>query len=77
MQRAVLVCQKFVAMANAYGAEEIIAAATSATREAKNQEDLLRLLRRDARLNVHVISGREEARLIYLGISSGVHLEDQ
>jgi exopolyphosphatase/guanosine-5'-triphosphate,3'-diphosphate pyrophosphatase len=77
MQRAVLVCQKFAAMANSYGAEEIIAAATSATREAKNQEEFLRLLHRDARLDVHVISGREEARLIYLGISSGVHLGDQ
>jgi exopolyphosphatase / guanosine-5'-triphosphate,3'-diphosphate pyrophosphatase len=77
MQRAVLVCQKFAAMANSYGAEEIIAAATSATREAKNQEEFLRLLRRDANLDVHVISGREEARLIYLGISSGVHLGDR
>jgi exopolyphosphatase/guanosine-5'-triphosphate,3'-diphosphate pyrophosphatase len=77
MQRAVLVCQKFAAMANSYGAEEIITAATSATREAKNQEEFLRLLHRDAGLDVRVISGKEEARLIYLGISSGVHLGDQ
>ncbi len=77
MDRAVLVCRKFAELAQSYGAREIIAIATSAAREAKNQKDLLRRLRREAKLDVRVISGKEEARLVYLGVSSGVHLGDK
>jgi exopolyphosphatase/guanosine-5'-triphosphate,3'-diphosphate pyrophosphatase len=76
MQRATLVSQKFADMARAYRAEEIYAVATSATREAANQGEFLRHLKREAQLEVRVISGLEEARLIYLGVSSGVHLGD-
>jgi exopolyphosphatase/guanosine-5'-triphosphate,3'-diphosphate pyrophosphatase len=75
MDRAALVCRKFAELSRSYGAEKIIAVTTSAVREAKNQSDFLRRLRQDAGLDVRVISGKEEARLIYLGISSGVNLE--
>jgi len=77
MQRALLVARKLAEMARQNGAEEIMAVATSATREAENRSDFLRQLKRDAQLDVHTISGREEARLIYLGVSSGVHLGDK
>ncbi len=76
MKRAVLVCQKFVEVANAFDSDEIIAVATSATREAKNKFEFLEELRKTG-LNVTVISGKEEARLIYLGIASGVHIENK
>ena len=74
MQRAALVCGKFADMARAYGAAEIVAVATSASREAQNQARFLKLLEREAKLDVRVVSGKEEARLIYLGVSSGVNL---
>ena len=77
MDRAVLVCRKFAELSRSYGAAEIIAITTSAAREAKNQAEFLRRLRREADLDVRVISGKEEARLIYLGVSSGVHLGDK
>jgi exopolyphosphatase/guanosine-5'-triphosphate,3'-diphosphate pyrophosphatase len=77
MQRAVLVVNKFTEMARAYGVEEVTAVATSATREAENRDEFIRRLKREARLEVRVVSGKEEARLIYLGVSSGVHLADQ
>jgi exopolyphosphatase/guanosine-5'-triphosphate,3'-diphosphate pyrophosphatase len=77
MQRAALVARNFAVMARAYNVEEIIAVATSATREAENQDEFIRLLKREAQLKVHTISGREEARLIYLGVVNGVHLDDQ
>jgi exopolyphosphatase/guanosine-5'-triphosphate,3'-diphosphate pyrophosphatase len=75
MDRAALVCRKFAELSRSYGAEEIVAIATSAVREAKNQGDFLRRLRQEVSLDVRVISGKEEARLTYLGISSGVHLD--
>ena len=74
MKRAGLVCKKFIEVANAFNADEIVAVATSATREAKNRAVFLEELRKIG-LDVKVISGKEEARLIYLGISSGVHIE--
>jgi exopolyphosphatase/guanosine-5'-triphosphate,3'-diphosphate pyrophosphatase len=74
MDRAVLVCRKFNDLARAYGAEDFVAVATSATRDAENQGKFLARLEKEAGLEVRVISGREEARLIYLGVSSGVHM---
>ncbi len=76
MDRAVLVCRKFVELARFHGAQKIVAVATSATREAVNEEEFLHRLREEAGLDVRVISGREEARLIYSGLSSFVHLGD-
>ena len=74
MERAVLVCKKFVELAKSFGAGEIMAVATSAAREARNQAEFLEQLKKEAKLEVRVISGKEEARLIYLGVSSGVHI---
>ena len=77
IDRAVLVAREFVGLARSYGAEEIVAVATAATREAMNQRTFLRRLRQEAGVEVHVVSGLEEARLIYLGVVSGVHLGDK
>ena len=75
MDRAALVCRKFAELSRFYGADEIIGVTTSAVREAKNQGDFLQRLRQEANLNIRVISGKEEARLIYLGVSSAVNLD--
>src|SRR5882672_6828597 len=74
MNRAVLVCRRFAELARASGAEEIVAVATSATREARNKAEFLRRLKREAGIEFHTVSGKEEARLIYLGVASGIHL---
>ena len=74
MERAVIVCKKFMELARAYRAEEVIAVATSATRDASNKVQLLEMLKKEANLEVCTISGMEEARLIYLGVSSGLRL---
>lgn len=75
IERSVLVCKKFTDLARTFAVEEFIAVATSAAREATNQNELLQRLRHEAMLDVRVISGREEARLIYLGVVSGMHLK--
>jgi exopolyphosphatase/guanosine-5'-triphosphate,3'-diphosphate pyrophosphatase len=77
IERAVLVCRSFAELARGNGASEIVAVATSATREARNQGVFVARLRDEAGLDVHVVSGREEARLIYLGVQSRVELGDR
>jgi len=77
IERAVLVGKRFGDMARSFGAEQIVAVATSATREAANRSLLLDRLRDEGGLDVRVISGREEARLIYLGVASGARLHDE
>ena len=58
-------------------ADQVIAVATSAAREARNQASLIDRLRDEAGIEVGVISGMEEARLVYLGVSSGVELSSR
>jgi exopolyphosphatase/guanosine-5'-triphosphate,3'-diphosphate pyrophosphatase len=77
MERALLVCRRFVEVAHNFGAQDILAVATSALREARNQSAFVRRLRREADLDVHVISGVEEARLIYIGVSNSMNLGDK
>jgi exopolyphosphatase / guanosine-5'-triphosphate,3'-diphosphate pyrophosphatase len=47
------------------------AVATSAVREARNRAEIVQRVRREAGINLEVISGREEARLICLGVLHG------
>lgn len=77
INRAVAVSQQFASLIRSHGAEDIIAVATAATREARNQREFVERLQKAAQLDVRVVSGQEEARLIYLGVSSGFHLEDK
>jgi len=77
MDRAVLVCRTFADLARSFRATVFEAVATSATRAARNRQVFLHRLATEANLPVRVIAGREEARLIYLGIRSGLDLGDQ
>lgn len=77
IDRAVAVVQQFAELARSHGADDIVAVATSATREAENQEVFVTRLQAEAQVDVRVIAGPEEARLIYLGVSHGVHLGDK
>ena len=51
--------------------------ATSAVREAENADEFLRRARDEAGVDVEVISGVEEARLIHLGVLQAVPVFDQ
>ncbi len=63
--------RRYSALCRRYGAR-VKAVATSAVREAKNREEIVRRARIEAQLNLEVISGREEARLICLGVLHGM-----
>jgi exopolyphosphatase/guanosine-5'-triphosphate,3'-diphosphate pyrophosphatase len=74
MQRAFLTLQRFVAEATRWQCEEIVAVATSAVREAKNGGQFIDRVRRDLGIHVRVVSAKEEARLIYLGVRHAMNL---
>jgi exopolyphosphatase / guanosine-5'-triphosphate,3'-diphosphate pyrophosphatase len=65
---------KFKRLADSHKVDEIIAAATSATREAENGGDFLSAVRDQTGINVRVISGAEEARLIHIAATYGIDL---
>lgn len=77
MERAALVCAKFRQLAESCGATEVHAVATAASREAKNKAVFLGRLKRIAKLDARVVSGKEEARLIYLGVAGGLKLGER
>lgn len=63
---AIQTLSKFMRIAASHGVDEIVAAATSAVREADNGADWVAAVKRELGLHVRVISGTEEARLIHL-----------
>ncbi|MFN8023840.1 MAG: Ppx/GppA phosphatase family protein [Acidimicrobiales bacterium] len=63
-------------IADAHGAP-VRAVATSAVREATNADVFLDRARREAGIEIEVISGLEEARLIHLGVLQAVPVFDQ
>ena len=65
---------KFRRLAESHKVDEILAAATSATREADNGGDFIAEVARQTGIRIRVISGVEEARLIHLAAGYGVDI---
>ncbi len=72
---AVAVVRRFRQLADAAGAVEIAACATSALRRAANGAEVVDRIEAEAGLSVEVISGLREAELIFRAIRAGVLLE--
>jgi exopolyphosphatase/guanosine-5'-triphosphate,3'-diphosphate pyrophosphatase len=77
ISRGVLVIQKFAEIARGRGAGEIVAIATAALREAENRDVFIDRAADLAGVEVRVVPGVEEARLIYLGVASGVEIGEK
>ena len=77
MRRGLEVLREYQRLAEAQGAEKILAVATSAIREAANGEDFLRRVGREIRIWPRAITGETEARFIYLAALHSIHLEGQ
>src|ERR671932_1747081 len=77
MVRAIATLGRFLDIAKTFNAEQIIAVATSAVREAPNGRDFLKQVAEELDLNVSLISGQEEARRIYLGVLSGMEFNNE
>src|SRR5262245_54829544 len=72
MAAAMQTLAKFKRLAESNKVDEIVAAATSATREAENGGDFIAEVGRQTGIRIRVISGTEEARLIHLAAGYGV-----
>jgi exopolyphosphatase/guanosine-5'-triphosphate,3'-diphosphate pyrophosphatase len=69
-EKLVTTLRRYAALCRRYHAR-VRAVATSALREAKNGRDVVRRVREAAGLELEIVSGREEARLICLGVLNG------
>jgi exopolyphosphatase/guanosine-5'-triphosphate,3'-diphosphate pyrophosphatase len=74
MTAALQTLAKFRRLADSHKVDEIVAAATSAIREADNGGDFIAEVARGTGIQIRIISGTEEARLIHLAAVYGVHM---
>jgi exopolyphosphatase/guanosine-5'-triphosphate,3'-diphosphate pyrophosphatase len=77
MRRGLEVIRTQVTLARNKGFKRIKAVATSAVREAQNGGEFLKSVSRETGLTVRVVTGQEEARLIYLGVRHSMELSEQ
>lgn len=77
MDRATQALRRCQELANSLHAEDIVAVATSAVREAPNGRDFLQQIEEELGLTINLIAGQEEARRIYLGVLSGMSFNNQ
>jgi exopolyphosphatase/guanosine-5'-triphosphate,3'-diphosphate pyrophosphatase len=71
MHAALQVMSKFRRLAESHKVDTIVAAATSAVREAENGGEFLTAITQETGIRARVISGTEEARLIHLAAAYG------
>jgi exopolyphosphatase / guanosine-5'-triphosphate,3'-diphosphate pyrophosphatase len=75
MNAALVALSKFRRIAESHKVDEILAAATSATREAENGGEFLTAIERETGIRPRVISGSEEAHLVHLAAVYGVDVQ--
>jgi exopolyphosphatase/guanosine-5'-triphosphate,3'-diphosphate pyrophosphatase len=74
MDRAIVTLARFSQEAQRRQCEKVLAVATSAIREAENGGLFIERIRRELGLHLRVVSARDEARLIYLGVRHAMDL---
>jgi len=74
LQRGISALQEFKKEVSKYKCEKIIVTATSAFRSAKNSLEVIKKIKEQTGFDVRIISGDEEASLIYDGVKQGVEL---
>lgn len=74
MARGLEVLRNLTTLARNKGYDRIVMTATSAVREAKNGGEFIERVARETGIRVRVVTGQEEARLIYLGVRYSMEL---
>ncbi len=76
-EKGIETIRRYVQLADQHGVDEIITAATSATREAQNGGDFLGEVVQQTGIAPEVISGGKEARLIFLAVRNAIALQGE
>jgi exopolyphosphatase/guanosine-5'-triphosphate,3'-diphosphate pyrophosphatase len=76
MYRSVEALKMFHALCQGTGVPRVMAVGTSAVRDATNQDEFLAKLKREAGLEMRVLSGQEEAYYGYLGVVNTLPVSD-
>lgn len=76
LKRGVETLKRFKLICESYKAD-IIAVATSATREAINKDEFINKVFEETGIEINIVSGFEEARLIYLGVLQSLDIFDK
>ena len=76
-ERALKAMQKFREIINKHRAQQIYAIGTSALSKANNSAELISTIQQQTNIKVDIISGEEEAGLIYRGVQEAVNIQTQ
>ncbi len=76
MKSATGAFRRFHETMNEWDVEHTVAVGTSALREAENRDELLYRIHRKTGIEVHVIDGLEEARLVHLAVSRKIDISE-
>ncbi len=77
LERALTAVRRFKQITDLEKVDQIFATATSAIRNASNGQELVDKIKRETGIKVRIISGEEEAQLIYYGVSHALKLGDE
>jgi exopolyphosphatase/guanosine-5'-triphosphate,3'-diphosphate pyrophosphatase len=75
--RTAWILNEYKNLSQQFGAEQIVACATSAVRDAVNKDEFIAYLYQTTGLKIRVLSGEEEAILTYRGAASGLTTENK
>ncbi|WP_152623018.1 Ppx/GppA phosphatase family protein [Ferrimicrobium acidiphilum] len=74
IQEAVATVARFLSISQSFGAEVVVAKATASFRDAENAQELIDAIHGHTGVKVQVISGHEEASLVFDAIRAACHL---
>jgi exopolyphosphatase/guanosine-5'-triphosphate,3'-diphosphate pyrophosphatase len=76
IEKAIDILKNYKMLAEHYGAS-IRAVATSAVREADNKDKFVRAVKEKTNIDIEVVEGRTEAKLIFYGIMNAIDVSDK
>jgi exopolyphosphatase/guanosine-5'-triphosphate,3'-diphosphate pyrophosphatase len=75
LHRALLAMQSFKNTMEQSGITKVFAFGTSALRNARNGEEVVKKIKALTNIDVNIISGDKEAEYIYMGVKAALHME--
>jgi exopolyphosphatase/guanosine-5'-triphosphate,3'-diphosphate pyrophosphatase len=77
IERGLAALKAFRQIADSHKVSKIICTATSAVRESSNGQEFVRLVKKETGIDIRILSGIEEARMIMLAVRDVIDLKNQ